>query len=99
MLIHAYLIESHRHGSIDFEPDPEPVGKVQFTGGSEQRRDEEAAIELLSRFSPLAKDPILGLETWCAELASVDDDSLGSPTYDKEDHRIWLPSHPRRSTR
>ena len=94
MLIHAYLVESHRHGSTDFEPDPVPVGTVQLTGGSEQRRDEEDATELLSRFSPLAKDPVLGLETWYAELISVDDDSLGSPTYDNasEGYRVWLPS-------
>ena len=94
MLIHAYLVESHRHGSTDFDPEPVPIGTVQFTRGNEQRCNEEAATELLSRFSPLAKDPILGLETWYAELISVDDDFLGSPTYDdaSEGYRVWLPS-------
>jgi hypothetical protein len=38
--------------------------------------NEEAATELLSRLSPLADDPILGLETWYTEFTSVDDDSL-----------------------
>jgi hypothetical protein len=94
MLIHAYLVESHRHGAPDFKPEPVPVGTVQFTGGSEQVREEEAATELLSHFSRLANDPVLGLETWYAELISVDDDSLGSPAYDNasEGYRIWLPS-------
>ncbi len=94
MLIHAYLVESHRHGSTDFDPEPVPIGTVQFARGNEQRRNEEAATELLSLFSPLAKDPIRGLETWYAELISVDDDSLGSPTYDNasEGYRVWLPS-------
>jgi hypothetical protein len=51
MLIQVYLVESHRHGSIDdLQPASAPVGAVQFIGDIAQDHSEEAAMELLSRF-------------------------------------------------
>jgi hypothetical protein len=93
MLIQAYLVESCRHGSLDDpQPEPVPVGIVHFIGGIKQEHSEEAATELLSHFSPLTNHPILGFERWEAELISVDEESLGIPTYDvaSESYRIWL---------
>ena len=59
---------------------------------NEETKKRRAATELLSRLSPLADDPILGLETWYTEFTSVDDDSLRSPAFDNtsEGYRIWL---------
>jgi len=94
MLIQVYRVESRRHGSIDdLRPEPVPVGIVQFTGGIEQKHSEEAATELLSHFSPLTSHPIFGFERWQAGLTIVDDESLGTPTYNvsSEGYRIWLP--------
>lgn len=54
-----------------------PVGIVQFIGSIEQEQSEEAAIELLSHFSPHTDHPILGFERWIAELITVDEESLG----------------------
>jgi len=70
-----------------------PVGIVQFIGSIEQEQSEEAAIELLSHLSPHTDHPILGFERWIAELITVDEESLGRPTYEPalEGYRIWLP--------
>jgi hypothetical protein len=60
MIVQAYIVESRRHGSIDdVQPAPVPVGAVQFTGNIAQERGEAVAMELLSRFSPLTRHPIL----------------------------------------
>ena len=86
-------MESHRHGSIDdLQPASAPVGAVQFIGDIAQDHSEEAAMELLSRFSPLTRHPILGVERWEAELSSVDDESLGTPSVEdaSKGYRIWL---------
>jgi hypothetical protein len=95
MLIQVYLVESHRHGSIDdLQPASSPVGAVQFIGNIAQERGEEVAMELLSRFSPLTHHPILGAERWEAELTSVEDDSLGLPSFEdaSKGYRMWLPA-------
>jgi hypothetical protein len=97
MLIKAYRVESRPHGSIAFDP-PEPVliGKVQFTGGiyggMEESQLEIDAIELLANYSPLARDPVLGLETWEVVSIGIDDESLGTPSFQdiSQGYRLWL---------
>ena len=67
MLIKAYRVESHRHGSVDFGPGPVLIGIVQFPGydGMEdQQREEEKALDLLASHSPqAARHPVLGFVT------------------------------------
>jgi hypothetical protein len=101
MLIKAYRVESRPPGSIAFDP-PEPVliGKVQFTGGiyrgTEESQLEIDAIELLANHSPLARDPILGLKTWEVDLIGINDESLGTPSFEdiSQGYRLWLqPTH------
>src|SRR5580704_4568460 len=51
MLIKAYRVESHRHGSVDFGPGPVLIGIVQFPAndGMEVQQREEEALELLAK--------------------------------------------------
>ena len=97
MLIKAYRVESRPHGSIAFDPaEPVLIGKVQFTGGiyggMEESQLEIDAIELLANHCPLARDPILGLETWEVDLIGIDDESLGIPAFEdvSQGFRLWL---------
>jgi hypothetical protein len=98
MLIQAYRVESRRHGSIDFEPEPVPIGVVQFTPGIVQREIEfepdTEAIKVLAKHNLAAHHQAIGISTWKAELIRVDDDSLGAPFVENatEGYRIWLPS-------
>ena len=95
MLIKAYRVESHRHGSIAFEP-PEPalIGIVHFSidQGREEWQRESEAVNLLIGCSPLSHDPMRGADTWDAELIIVDDESLEAPSFDdtSKGYRIWL---------
>jgi len=79
---------------MNLQPASSPVGAVQFIGNIAQERGEEVAMELLSRFSPLTHHPILGAERWEAELTSVEDDSLGLPSFEdaSKGYRMWLPA-------
>jgi len=49
-------------------------------------------FSLLSYRSPLFDHSAYGKKTWKAELTSVDDDSLGKPSFDdaSKGYRIWL---------
>jgi len=71
---------------------PASLGAVQFIGNIGQERGEEVAMELLSRFSPLTRHPTFGAERWEAELTSVENDSLGPPSFEdaSKGYRIWL---------
>jgi hypothetical protein len=99
MLIQTYRVERRIHGSIGFEP-PEPVliGIVQLTPAIVQREiefDPDAeAIRVLAKHTLTAHHQAIGIDTWKAELISVDDDSLGTPFVENatEGYRIWLPS-------
>jgi hypothetical protein len=58
MLIKAYRVESHRHGSVDFGPGPVLIGIVQFPAndGMEVQQREEEALELLAkRLHPMGR--------------------------------------------
>ena len=90
--------ESRRHGSIDFEPKPVLIGTVQFTPAIVQREIEfepdAEAIKVLAKHGLTVDHQAIGIDTWKAELISVDDDSLGTPFVENatEGYRIWLPS-------
>ncbi len=90
--------ESRRHGSIDFEPKPVLIGTVQFTPAIVQREIEfepdAEAIKVLAKHGLTVHHQAIGIDTWKAELISVDDDSLGTPFVENatEGYRIWLPS-------
>jgi hypothetical protein len=97
MLIHAYRVESRRASQAERIPlAPAPVGIVQFTGGIDRGRTEaerkRVAKDLLSYRSPLFDHRAYGKKTWRAELTSVDDDSLGKPSFEdaSKGYRIWL---------
>jgi hypothetical protein len=99
MLIQAYRVESRRPPLLDGKPlTPVLVGTVQFTGGIEEGSTENArkrvAIDLLLYRSHLADHSTYGRKTWKAELTTVDDDTLGTPSVEdaSEGYRIWLPS-------
>ena len=98
MLIQAYRVVSRRPGSIYFEPEPVLIGIVQFTPGIVQREiefepDAEAIrIRVLAKHTLTAHHQAIGIDTWKAELTSLDDDSLGTPFVENatEGYRIWL---------
>lgn len=101
MLIQAYCVESHRSGLLEgIQPKPVFVGIVQFTEGSDAVRPEwqrkDMATDLLTYHSPLVDHIAYGHNTWQAEKISVDDDSLGTPSFEhaSEGYRIWLPKMP-----
>lgn len=97
MVIKAYLVQSHQTASISLgAPDPIWVGTVQFTGGIDEGRSDsqrkKAAIAVLRDHSPLVYDRIIGYGTWRAELANIDDESLGPPSFEdaEKGYRVWL---------
>src|SRR6266403_2696139 len=99
MLIQAYRVESRRHGSIGCKPpEPVPIGIVQFTPGIVQREIEfepdTEAVRVLAKHNLTAHHQAIGIDTWKAELISIDDDLLGTPFVENatEGYRIWLPS-------
>src|SRR5437879_5461572 len=97
MLIQAYHVESRRPGLADGIPlTPVPIGIVEFTGGSDEGGPEwqrkNVATDLLMYHSPLVDHIAYGHGTWHAEKTTVDEDSLGTPSFEDaaEGYRIWL---------